>query len=92
MAFVLFENGKKIGEISDWVFTEKPALVKNVLGKEVLMPKPKDQCSFTSPKPIPKRSDLILIQDRKIEYILKVTWVRGGTYVTADILEKKPVK
>lgn len=92
MAYILFEKGKKIGEISDWILNIRPAELKNVLGKEVLMPKPKDQCTFTSPKPIPKRSDLILIFDRKVEYILKVTFVRGGTFVTADVLEIKTIK
>ena len=92
MAYILFEKGKKIGEISDWILNLRPAEIKNVLGKEVLMPKPKDQCTFTSPKPIPKRSDLILIFDRKVEYILKVTFVRGGTFVTADILETRIIK
>ena len=92
MAYILFEKGKKIGEISDWILNLRPAEIKNVLGKEVLMLKPKDQCTFTSPKPIPKRSDLILIFDRKVEYILKVTFVRGGTFVTADVLEIKTIK
>ena len=91
MACILFENGKKIGEISDWILIQKPAQIKNVLGKEVLMPKPKDQCTFTSPKPIPRRSDLILICDRKIEYFLKATYVRGGTFVTADIIQEKRI-
>ena len=91
MACVLFEKGKKIGEISDWIWIQKPAQIKNVLGKEVLMPKPQDQCTFTSPKPIPKRSDLILICDRKIEYVLKTTYVRGGTFVTADIIQEKRI-
>ncbi len=92
MAYILFEKGKRIGEISDWILTLRPAEIKNILGKEVLMPKPKDQCTFTSPKPIPKRSDLILIFDRKVEYILKVTFVRGGTFVTADILDTRTIK
>ncbi len=92
MACILFEAGKKIGQISEWVLIERPAQVKNVLGKEVLMPKPKDQCTFTSPKPIPKRSDLILICDHKLEYILKVTYVRGGTFVTADIIEQRKMR
>ena len=91
MAAVLFEKGKKIGEISEWVLTEGKAEVRNVLGKEILMPKSKDHCTFTSPKPVPRRSDLILIVDRKIEYKLKVTYVRGGTFVTADIVEQKKI-
>ncbi len=92
MALILFEGRKKIGVISDWVLIEKPAEVKNVLGKDVLMPKPKDQCTFTSPKPIPRRSDLILIFDHKIEYVLKATFVRGGTFVTAEIIEQRKIK
>ncbi len=91
MAYVLFEKGKKIGEISDWVLTERPAELRNVLGKEILMPKPMDQCTFTSPKPIPRRSELILIFDRKIEYQLRTTFVRGGTFVTADILQTRKI-
>lgn len=91
-SYVLFEKGKMIGEVSDWILTERSAEVKNILGKEVLMPKPKDQCSFTSPKPIPRKSDLIVIYDRKIEFVLKITNVRGGTFVTADILKKSKIR
>jgi len=38
---ILFENGKKIGEISDWMLIERQAERRLVLGKEVMMPKPK---------------------------------------------------
>ncbi len=84
---ILFENGKKIGEISDWMLIERQAERRLVLGKEVMMPKPKAQCTFTSPKLVNKKSEFLVIEDAKTRYQLKDVKVKDGTFVTASILE-----
>ena len=84
---ILFENGKKIGEISDWSLTEREAEKRMVLGKEILMPKPKDQCVFSSPKPVNRKSELVVIEDGKLRYRLENAKVKDGTLVTATVAE-----
>ncbi|MES3036445.1 MAG: hypothetical protein V4736_00940 [Bdellovibrionota bacterium] len=91
MGYVLYENGKKIGEIEDWVLIDRPAVTKMVLGKEITTPKPKDQCTFVSPKPVDRRGTFSVIEDQKIEYVIKATYVKHSTNVTADVLEKRKI-
>lgn len=89
MAYVLYQNGKKIGEVREWQLKDMPAEVRNVLGKEILMKKPKDQCTFISPKPVERKSRLTMICDGKTELVLQQTFVKDGTVVTATVLESK---
>ncbi len=84
---ILFENGKKVGEVSDWILSDRPAERRMLLGKEVMMPKPKDQCTFASPKLIGKKSELVVIEDSQKRYVLKDVKVRAGTLVTATVAE-----
>ena len=89
MAFILFENGKKIGEISDWVVESHEPVFKNVLGKVVLSVPANNGCTFASPKPINRKSQLTVIQDGKLEFTLQIKSVKGATFVTALITSKK---
>ena len=89
MSRILFENGKKIGEISDWTLTDLPAPTRMVLGKLITLPKPKDQCTFTSPKPVQRKSALTVIEDKKIEFQIQSTYVKDGTFITGSILAQK---
>lgn len=85
---ILYENGKKVGEIEDWVLTERQAEKRVVLGKEIFMPKPKDQVTFASPKVVGRKSDLVVIDDNKIHYRLDEIKVKAGTLVTASVAER----
>ena len=88
MALVLFADGKKVGEISDWKLNERLAEKRMVLGKEILMPKPNDQCQFTSPKPVNRRMELVVVAEDKTRYALSEIRVNGGTEVTATVKSK----
>ncbi len=88
MAFILFENGKKIGEISDWSVASKEPTFKDVLGKRVLSAPKCDQCSFVSPKPVNRKSQLAVVENGSKEFVLQVITVKG-TFVTASIISKK---
>lgn len=81
----LFEDGKRVGEISDWQRTERFAEKRMVLGKEIMMKKPKDQCTFVSPKPVNWRKRLWLIADDGTKLMLSDVQVKGVTSVTASI-------
>ena len=88
MPLVLFADGKKVGEISEWKLNERAAEKRMVLGKEILMPKPNDQCQFVSPKPVNRRNELIVVGDDKSRFVLSEIRVTGGTQVTATVKSK----
>ena len=92
MGFVLFENGKIIGEVEDWIFSQNPPQYKEVLGKTVLASKANDQCTFTSPKPIHKKGHFTIRANQTMELSLQVTKVQNGTLVTATVLSQSPLK
>lgn len=87
MAMILFDEGKKVGEISDWKVTSLAPVYKNVLGKEILSTKGMDECTFTSPKPVTKKSKLT-IKDGAKEIALDLKSVKGGTFITATIIQR----
>lgn len=91
MGYVLFESGKKIGEVEDWNLIQRPAEVKNVLGKEFISRKPYDECTFISPKPIHRKGKFTVVQDKKTEYVLQPTSIKDGTVVIATVLEKNSI-
>ncbi|MEK7355046.1 MAG: hypothetical protein AAB250_01255 [Bdellovibrionota bacterium] len=81
----LFEDGKKIGEISEWKRVERFPEKKTVLGKEIVTKKPKDQCHFVSPKPVSWKKRLWIIADDGTKLTLTDVKVKGATTVTATI-------
>ena len=90
MSYILFDAGKKIGEVTDWLTVDRPAEKRMVLGKEVEMGEKKGQrCTFTSPKPVNRRSVLTIVFDKKTEYVLKQTKIVGGTEIAADIVSTR---
>lgn len=91
MAYILYDQGKKIGEISGWVMTSFEPTYKNVLGKTILAAAAKSECTFVSPKPVNRKSKLVVIQDGKQELTLQVKAVKGATFVTAVIVSQKEV-
>jgi hypothetical protein len=86
MARIVWCEGERLGEISDWSMTDRPAEKRMVLGKEILMPKPKDQCQFVSPKPIHWKKKVWVIEDGKIKYTLGELKIQHGTNVTATVM------
>ncbi len=91
MAHILFDQGKKLGEISEWVVVTQPPAYKNVLGKTVLLTPANDECTFVSPKPVNRKSKLTIIEDEKRELTLQLKMVKGGTSITAKILSQKDI-
>lgn len=89
MAYVLFENGKKVGEISDWAVEAHEPVYKDVLGKRVLSVPKNNQCTFVSPKPVNHKSQLTVIHDGRHEFILKINKVTGATSVSALIVSQQ---
>lgn len=87
MPMILFADGKRVGEISDWKLTERFSEKRMVLGKEILMPKPNDLCQFISPKPVNRRNEL-RVEDGKTQYHLSEIKVVGGTQVTSTVKSK----
>lgn len=85
MAHVLYENGKKVGEVTDWIQTERLPQTKLVLGKSIITQKLNDQCTFTSPKVVSRKSELTIITDKVLKLSLGDVKVKDGTYVTATI-------
>jgi hypothetical protein len=85
MAMILFDEGKKVGEISDWNLIVQPPVYKNILGKEVLSSPSKQECTFTSPKPVTRKSKLTIKEDGKKDIALELKSVKGGTLITAVI-------
>ena len=88
MAYILFDHGKKLGEIENWQVTTYEPTYKNVLGKMVLAAAQKDECTFVSPKPVNRRSELVVVENGKREFTLQVKSVKGTT-VLASILSQK---
>jgi len=91
MTYILFSDGVRIGEISEWALTERAAEKKFVLGKEILTHKPNDQCKFVSPKPVKWKSKMWLISSGKEKLVLADLDVRHGTMITATISERSKV-
>ena len=91
MAFILYDQGKKLGEISEWTITTQVPVYKNILGKTVLSVPAKDECSFVSPKPVTRKSKLTVIEDAKLKFELEVKSVVGGTVVVAAILSRAKI-
>ncbi len=90
MAYLLYDNdGKKIGEISEWKHEVAPPAYKTFLGKTVLMTPANDECSFVSPKPVRRKDILTIVADAKTRYTVEVMKAVGGTQVTAKIKETK---
>ena len=87
MSHLLFDQGKKIGVVSEWKLTPYEPVYKNVLGKNVLMPATPDVCSFVTPKPVSRKTQLTIVEDQKIELVLQIKSVKG-MMVTALIIEK----
>jgi hypothetical protein len=85
MANILFDHGKKVGEISDWVVAVHEPVYKTFLGKTVLSVPANNECSFVSPKPVNRKSQLVVIQDSQREFVLQLRTIKGGTFVTALI-------
>lgn len=90
MAFILYDQGKKLGEVENWVVVKNKSEYKNILGKQVLAAAKYDECSFVSPKPVERRSSLVVIENGQFEYQLKVKWVEGTT-IKADITSQKKI-
>lgn len=91
MTYILYDHGKKIGEISEWVAASQEPIYKNILGKVVLSAPAQVECSFVSPKPVNRKSQLTVIQDEKLEYTLKIKKVNGATFVSALIIGQKNI-
>lgn len=91
MAHILFDHGKKIGEVSSWTNSTLPPAYKNVLGKTVLLAPANDECTFISPKPLNRKSQLTVIQDGKVELLLQLKSIKDGTVVVAKILKKTDI-
>lgn len=87
MPHILFENGKKLGEISEWKLNPYEPVYKDVLGKMILSPERPDECTFVVPKPVSRKSKLTLIEDQKQELVLEVKSVKGMT-VKASIVSR----
>ncbi len=87
MTHILFDQGKKLGEVSEWKLTPYEPVYKNILGKLVLMPATSDVCSFVTPKPVSRKTQLTIIEDRKLELVLQIKSVKGMT-VTASIVSR----
>lgn len=100
MNYILFSDGKEIGEISEWKLTERPAIKKQVLGKEIGVQEQNDECQFVSPKPVKWKSKLWLISiaesssrlstgaNHSIKLVLADLKVAHGTMITATVSER----
>jgi hypothetical protein len=87
--YILYDHGKKVGEVADWKVTKSVPVEKNVLGKIILVAAKNDECSFISPKPVNRRSQLNVIENGLMEYSLLVKAVKGSINVSAEILAKR---
>lgn len=91
MSHILFDQGKKIGEVSEWNFKPYEPVYKNILGKMVLAPEKPDECSFVVPKPVSRKSQLTIVENKKQELVLQIKSVKGMT-VTASIVSRKDLE
>ncbi|MES2802645.1 MAG: hypothetical protein V4654_09160 [Bdellovibrionota bacterium] len=87
MAHILYDQGKKVGEVSEWKLTPYEPVYKDILGKLVLMPVTLDICSFITPKPVSRKTQLTIIEDQKQELVLQIKSVKSMT-VTASIVAR----
>ena len=87
MERVLYDNGKELGKISEWAQQNSEPVYKTFLGKTVLATPANTGCTFTSPKPVARKSKLTVIEDKKKRYVLEISRIVGGTQVTAKIKE-----
>ncbi len=88
---ILFDQGKRLGEVSNWQIQSLPPVYKNVLGKTVLSTPANNECNFISPKPVKRKSLLSVVEDEKWEYVLQIVSIKEATLVTAKIIEKNKV-
>jgi hypothetical protein len=88
MTYILFSDGTEIGEIYEWQLTERPAIKKMVLGKEIGVQKPNDECQFVSPKPVKWKSKLWLISSDNVKLVLADLNIKHGTMITASVSER----
>ena len=91
MAYILFDSGKKIGEISEWAVAAHEPTYKNVLGKMVLSTPANNECTFISPKPVKRKSQLVVVQDGQLQFNLQIKAVKGATFVTAFIISEDKI-
>ena len=87
MTHVLYDQGKKLGEVSEWKLTPYEPVYKDILGKLVLMPVTNDVCSFKTPKPVSRKTQLTNVEDQKTELVLQIKSVKSMT-VTASIVSR----
>lgn len=87
MTHVLYDQGKKLGEVSEWELLPYKPVYKDILGKLVLIPVTNDMCSFVTPKPVSRKTQLTIIEDKKQELVLQIKSVKGMT-VTASIISR----
>ena len=85
MARVLYDNGKEIGEITEWTMRIDPPVERTFLGKTALIKPANDECTFVSPKPVSRRSKLTVVEDGKKRFVLEIIKVVGGTKIQAKI-------
>ena len=90
MTHVLYDQGKKIGEVSEWKLTPYEPVYKNILGKLILMPETNDICSFKTPKPVSRKTQLTIIENDKLELVLQIKSVKS-MIVTASILARNEI-
>lgn len=88
MARILYDGEIKIGEITEWAQKTEPPVYKTFLGKTALLTPANDECSFVSPKPVNRKSNLTVVEDKNVRYVLQVVKVVGGTQIIAKIKEK----
>ena len=91
MAHILYDQGKKLGEVSEWTMTLSQPVYKDVLGKMVLMPPTHDICTFVTPKPVSRKTQLTILENQKQELVLQIKSVKGMT-VTASIVSRNDLK
>ena len=89
IAAVVINKGKKVGEISDWAVAAHEPTYKNVLGKIVLSVPANNECTFVSPKPVKRKSQLVVVQDGERVFTLQIKNIKGSTFVTALIVAEE---
>lgn len=90
MKHILYEHGKKLGEVSEWKLTPYEPVYKNILGKLALMPVTPDMCTFVTPKPVSRKTQLAIVEDQKQKLVLEIKSVKGMT-VTAAIVSRTDI-
>lgn len=85
MKRILYVDGTKLGEISEWTQKAEPPTYKTFLGKAVLLTPANDECSFVSPKPVNRRSKLTIVTESGEKLELNILKVIGGTKIQAKL-------